>query len=129
MSQERAKRFIDALAQLEEKGDVEPLARLHAEDAEVSNAVTERTFAGPDGARAFWREYKGILTTAKSTFRNVITAGDRVALEWETQGTAHNGAPINYEGVSIVEWDGEHITRFYAYFNPQVLEEELARGA
>lgn len=129
MSQERAKRFMDALAQLEEKGDVEPLARLHAEGAVVSNAVTEREFQGPEGARQFWREYKGILKAAKSTFRNVIVAGDRVALEWETRGRAHNGADINYEGVSVVEWDGEHITRFYAYFNPQVLEDELARGA
>ncbi len=64
----------------------------------------------------------------KSTFRNMIEAGDRVALEWETQGTSHSGAAIAYEGVSIIEWDGDRVRRFYAYFDPHALGQELAHG-
>jgi ketosteroid isomerase-like protein len=129
MAMERAQRFVDALAKLEESGDLEPLVALFGDDAQVSNVAAHRTFHGKDGARQFWREYKGMLRHVKSTFRNMIEAGDRVALEWESNGTAHNGAAVDYEGVSIVEWDGDRIARFYAYFDPRVLGQELSQGS
>ncbi len=128
MATERVQRFVDALAKLEESGEVEPLVSLFGDDARVSNAASQRVFSGRDGARQFWKEYKGTLARVKSTFRNMIESADRVALEWETQGTAHNGAAVSYEGVSIIEWDGEQIRRFYAYFNPDLLGREMAYG-
>jgi ketosteroid isomerase-like protein len=128
MAMERARRFVEALTKLEESGDSEPLLSLFAEDAQVSNVASRRTFHGRDGARDFWREYKGMLRQVKSTFRNMIESGDRVALEWESRGTAHNGAAVDYEGVSIIEWDGDHISRFYAYFDPRVLGLELSQN-
>lgn len=129
MAMERAQRFVDALARLEENGDLEPLVALFGDDAQVSNVASRRTFSGREGARRFWREYKGMLLQVKSTFRNMIEAGDRVALEWESNGTAHNGAAVSYEGVSILEWDGESISRFQAYFDPRVLGQELSQGS
>lgn len=128
MTIERARTFVEALTRLEETGELEPLLALFADDAEVSNVVSHRTFQGQDGARQFWAEYKGMLQDVKSTFRNMIESGDRVALEWESSGTAHNGAAVDYEGVSIIEWDGEHISRFYAYFDPRALGLELSQG-
>jgi ketosteroid isomerase-like protein len=128
MAIERAQRFVDALLKLEEHGDFEPLLSLFSEDAQVSNVASRRTFHGRDGAQQFWREYKGMLGQVKSTFRNMIESGDRVALEWESSGTAHNGAAVDYEGVSIIEWDGDRISRFYAYFDPRVLGLELSQG-
>ncbi len=125
---ERAQRFVDALTKLEESGDLETLLALFAEDAQVSNVASTRVFTGVEGARHFWTEYKGMLSRVKSTFRNMIESGDRVALEWETQGTAHNGAAVNYEGVSIIEWDGDRISRFYAYFDPGLLGREMVQG-
>lgn len=129
MAMNRAQRFVQALTQLEESGELEPLLALFAEDAQVSNVVALRTFHGRDGARQFWTEYKRTLQGVRSTFRNLIEAGDRVALEWESRGTAHNGAAIDYEGVSILEWDGDHISRFYAYFDPRALSHELTQGS
>ena len=126
MSMERAQRFMDALGKLEERGEPEDLLALFSDDAQVSNLASPRVFSGREGARAFWREYKTTLQQVRSTFRNVIAAGDRTALEWETQGTAHNGAAVAYEGVSILEWDGERISRFFAYFDPHALGLELA---
>ncbi len=125
---ERAQRFVDALTKLEESGELEGLLALFAEDAQVSNVASRRMFTGIDGARQFWTEYKGMLARVKSTFRNMIESGDRVALEWETQGTAQNGAAVNYEGVSIIEWDGDRIRRFYAYFDPGLLGREVTHG-
>ncbi len=128
MATERAQRFVDALGKLEQSGDLEPLLSLFSDDAQVSNVASQRVFSGPDGARQFWTEYKGMLGNVRSTFRNMIESADRVALEWETQGTAHNGAAISYEGVSIIEWDGDRIRRFYAYFDPHALGQELREG-
>jgi ketosteroid isomerase-like protein len=128
MSMERAQRFVDALGKLEKDGDLEPLVSLFGEDAQVSNVATSRVFSGREGARQFWTEYKVMLARVSSTFRNMIEAGDKVALEWETQGTARNGAAVSYEGVSIIEWDGERIRRFCAYFDPGLLGREIAQG-
>ena len=128
MGTDRAQRFVEALARLEEHGELEPLLELFGDDAQVSNVASHRTFQGREGARQFWREYKATLKQVKSTFRNRIEAGDRVALEWESSGTAHNGAAVNYEGVSIIEWEGDQISRFYAYFDPHVLGLELSAG-
>ena len=125
---ERAQRFVDALTKLEQSGELEPLLALFAEDAQVSNVASTRVFTGLEGARQFWKEYKALLARVRSTFRNMIESGDRVALEWETQGTAHNGAAVSYEGVSIIEWDGERIRRFYAYFDPGLLGREMTQG-
>ncbi len=125
---ERAQRFVEALTKLEQSGEMEPLLALFAQDAQVSNVASSRVFTGLDGARQFWTEYKGLLARVKSTFRNMIESGDRVALEWETQGTAQNGAAVNYEGVSIIEWDGDRISRFYAYFDPGLLGREMTQG-
>ncbi|KFE68655.1 nuclear transport factor 2 family protein [Hyalangium minutum] len=128
MATERAQRFVDALAKLEESGDLEAIVSLFAEDAKVSNVASQREFTGREGVRQFWRDYKAMLASVKSTFRNMIESNDRVALEWETQGTAQNGAAVNYEGVSILEWDGDRIRRFYAYFDPGLLGREIAHG-
>ena len=128
MAAERAQRFVDALAKLEESGDVESIVSLFTEDAQVSNVASHRVFSGLDGVRQFWRDYKAMLAQVRSTFRNMIESADRVALEWETQGTARNGAAVSYEGVSILEWDGDHIRRFYAYFDPGLLGREIAHG-
>jgi ketosteroid isomerase-like protein len=128
MATERAQRFVDALAKLEESGELEALVALFAEDAQLSNVASRRVFSGPEGVRQFWRDYKGMLAQVRSTFRNMIESADRVALEWETQGTAQNGAAVSYEGVSIIEWDGDKIRRFYAYFDPGLLGREMAQG-
>ncbi|MCE9668313.1 nuclear transport factor 2 family protein [Myxococcus stipitatus] len=128
MSMERAQRFVEALSRLEEEGDVEAMVALFSDDAQVSNVASQRVFSGKEGARKFWSEYKGTLRRVKSSFRNMIEAGDKVALEWESQGTAQNGAAVSYEGVSILEWDGELVRRFYAYFDPHLLGLELAHG-
>ncbi len=120
-------RFIAALETLEQQRDVEPIADLHASDAEVGNVVSPHHFAGPDGARDFWTRYREAFGEVRSTFRNVIVADGRAAPEWTTEGTNADGSPFKYDGVSIMEMDsdGEAITRFRAYFNPSGLGRQL----
>jgi ketosteroid isomerase-like protein len=119
-------RFIAALETLEQQRDVEPLADLYATEAEVGNVVTPHEFTGPDGARDFWTRYREAFGEVRSSFRNVIVAEGRAALEWTTEGTNADGSPFTYDGVSILEMDGDAITRFRAYFNPSDLGRQIA---
>ncbi|MCI0570782.1 MAG: nuclear transport factor 2 family protein [Myxococcaceae bacterium] len=125
MAQERAQAFMKALQEYEESGNLDPLVQLFADDCLVSNIASPHRFEGRDGARRFWTEYRGLLGNIRSIFRNAIESGDRVALEWESRGTAFTGAPIAYEGVSILEYEGERVKRFYAYYDPHRLGLEL----
>jgi ketosteroid isomerase-like protein len=125
-SGKRADTFMKGLQDYERTKDLDAFVQLFAEDCEVSNVSSPHRFAGRDGARQFWREYLGVLGDIRSTFRNAIESGDRVALEWESEGQAATGAPISYEGVSILEYDeNDKVKRFYAYFDPHRLGLEL----
>ncbi len=131
MAHKIAEQFIEALKNLETNADVEQIALLFAEDAEVGNVVTIGN-SHKLNAREFWKNYHATLGEVSSEFRNKIISEDVVALEWTTSGTNVDGGEINYEGVSILETDGEKITRFFAYFNPNKLgrqiTEETAKG-
>ena len=125
---ETTKQFMAALAALEQERDLEQISQLFAAKSEVRNVVSPRTFTGPDGAREFWQVYRDTFGDVDSTFRNAIVGDGRAALEWTTTGTAANGAPIEYEGVSILEMKGGQITRFCAYFDPGALGRQIEPG-
>jgi ketosteroid isomerase-like protein len=130
MAQETAEKFIEALKNLEENRDVESIVALFADDAEVNNSVTVDNDKKLD-AREFWTNYRATFGEVSSYFRNKIYGENNAALEWTTTGTSADGSEIEYEGVSILEFEGERITRFFAYFNPNKLGrqiEETARG-
>jgi len=130
MAHEIAEKFIEALHELEENRDLEKIAALFAAGAEVNNVVTIDNSHDLD-AREFWAKYRDNFGEVKSEFSNKIYGEKTVALEWTTTGTAAGGGEIEYEGVSILETNGEQITRFFAYFNPGKLGkqiEETARG-
>ncbi len=132
MSETLVQRFIDGLHHLEETGDPEPLVACYAERSETSNVVADRIFAGRDGARGFWRRYRGTFREMHSSFRNTIVGGDRAALEWVTEGADPEGNRLAYDGVSILEMsgdgEGEGITRFRAYFDSVHLGRQLHDG-
>ncbi len=125
MSEQVARRFIDALHKLERDRDLDAIVATFAERCDVGNVVSPRTFEGREGAREFWSVYRETLGEVESTFRNVIVTADRAALEWTTKGTASQGHAINYDGVSILEIEGDAITRFRAYFNPAELGQQI----
>jgi ketosteroid isomerase-like protein len=127
MSQKIADKFIEALHKLEESRDLETITGVFAEDAEVGNIVAPEKFGGRDGAREFWTKYRDTFGEVRSTFRNVIVTDNCAALEWTTEGTTSGGAPIKYEGVSILEIKEEAITRFRAYFDAGDLGRQVAQ--
>lgn len=121
MSEKQAEKFIEALGKLEHNEDVEKIAGLFADDAEIGNVTLTETLSGADGAREFWTNYRKTFGQVSSEFSNKIHSGNVSALGWTTTGTSANGSEINYDGVSILEFDSEKIKRFFAYFNPTKL--------
>ncbi len=129
MSEQIARRFIDALDRLESRGDAEPIVATFADDCEVGNVLAPERFHGHDGARKFWTEYREAFADVRSSFRNVVAADGRAALEWTTEGTSAAGEPFRYDGVSILEGAGERVTRFCAYFDAGALGRQLQSPA
>ena len=127
MSQELAERFAEALRKLEEDRDVEALVEIHTEDCDVGNVAVSTTFSGHEGLREFWTGYRDTFGEMKSEFRNIFADDEgRAALEWTTQGTS-DGNTVSYDGVSILEIQGDKVSRFRAYFDPRRLTEQLVR--
>lgn len=122
MMENTAKKFTEALYKLEFDHDLETIVGLFSEDAEIGNVVTEDANMS---ASEFWQKYRDNFDTVKSTFRNEIVAGDVTALEWTTTGTTKGGGEFEYDGVSILEIDGDKITRFHAYFDPNKLGKQM----
>ena len=125
MSETIAERFIEGLGALEASGNTDGLVALFTQDAEVGNVVAPEKFHGPEGARDFWTKYRDTFEKVRSTFRNRIIEENRIALEWNTVGTAVHGAPVEYSGVSILEVSGDKISRFRAYFDPVALGRQM----
>lgn len=124
-----ADRFTDALARLERDRDLDPLVSLFADRCEVGNVLVPDKFHGQEGARTFWTKYRDTFGEVKSTFHNRIEGDGRVALEWTTEGTTTGGKPFRYDGVSILEMEGEQIKRFHAYFDPHHLGAQVEDGS
>lgn len=125
MSIEVAERFKEALWKVERDRNLEPMIQVLADDCEVGNVAVPKTFKGHDEAREFWTSYRKTFDDMESTFRNVFADDEgHAALEWRTEGTA-DGDSVSYEGVSILEIEGEKVKRFVAYFDSSVLSRQV----
>lgn len=122
MAENTAKQFIDALYKLESERDLETIVGLFSEDCKIGNVVTEDKSIGVE---EFWKSYRENFGEVKSTFHNEIITNGATALEWTTTGTSGAGSEISYDGVSILEIDGDKITRFHAYFDPNKLGKQM----
>lgn len=129
MSQQTAEKFIAALHKLEETGETAEIAALYADNAEISNVVSPHNFTGQEGAKDFWTKYRETFGEMRSEFRNTIADETHAALEWTTTGNSKDNNQIEYSGVTILEFDGDKISRSCAYFNPQDLGKQIESGA
>lgn len=127
MSEKLIENFIESLHELEASENTEKIAGLFAENSEIGNSTLTDSFSGTDGARDFWTNYRKTLGEVKSEFKNKIISENAAALEWNTKGTNADGSEIDYDGVSILKHDGAKITRFYAYFNPNELGQQIVK--
>ncbi|MES2521344.1 MAG: nuclear transport factor 2 family protein [Gemmatimonadota bacterium] len=122
MAGAQAQQFIDALHRLEERHDLNGMVALFGDDAEVRNPTDSSAHQGVDGARHFWDAYRRSFEEIHSEFRSVVENDGVVMLEWTSRGRAAKGAPVEYDGVSVVEYRDGKVQRFRAYFDPSALQ-------
>lgn len=122
---ETARRFIDALHELEERRDVEKLVQLFSDGAELQNPVIAPTH-GKEGVREFWEHYRKSFGDVHSRFLNVVSDDRSALLEWRSEGTSANGTRFRYGGVSVLEFGDGGIERFRTYFDPSNLGTQIS---
>jgi ketosteroid isomerase-like protein len=129
MTEEVAYRFIEALAVLEQQGDIEPIVDTFAEACEIGNSLQPDKLHGKTGALEYWNNYRSTFRDIRSTFRHIITGDTSIALEWTTKATDRSGKEFHYDGVSVLDIAGGEITRFRAYFDTRKLGEKIPAQA
>jgi hypothetical protein len=126
---ENASRFVHALQQLEETRNIDDsMLGLFDEGCEVSN-VAVRPLSGRQGARRFWHDYLSTFSEVHTRFTRQFETDGKCYLEWISEGVLPNGHPIKYEGITVLEWDGDHIRRFKAYHDSAAFLRNLVRAA
>ena len=129
MAENTAEKFIEALRRLERDRDVETIAGLFTDGAEIHNVMTIDN-AHQLAPSEFWTNYRETFGEVNSEFKNKIVSETRAALEWTTTGTNRDGGgEFAYEGVSVLEFEGGKIKRFFAYFNPEKLGTQIVGEA
>lgn len=118
-------KFIEALRKLEAEENLDEIVSLFSDDSKIGNVAAADHLQGQKGAREFWKSYRDTFGEIESTFKNKIVSDGVAALEWTSKGTSKDGSRIDYEGVSILEFNGDRIKRFFAYFNPGKLGREI----
>lgn len=121
MATPTADAFIAALREVEDRGNVAPIAALHADDARISNPERREPVTGVEGARAFWDAYHKSFARIHSRFHSILESDDRVMLEWTSDCETAAGVTTSYDGVSVLETRDGKIVRFAAYFDPAEL--------
>ena len=115
ISDDRARTFATGLQTFEKDGDAAAFAALFADDA-----VTQRFDARGERSgevEAFWQEYRAQFQSISTTFYDVVEGGDRFALEWTSEATLVDGRPLQYRGVTVIDLDGEKITKLSTYYD------------
>ncbi|MEW5855152.1 MAG: nuclear transport factor 2 family protein [Myxococcota bacterium] len=125
MSKQNVEQFLDALAQLEDRGSVDPMLALFSTDVELTNPLHPHPHKGLDAARAFWTAYRGTFHGVHSEFQHVLEGEHTAMLEWVSRGRLANGRDVTYAGVSVLEFRDGAISRFRAYFDPVHLTRAL----
>jgi ketosteroid isomerase-like protein len=111
---DRARGFATALQDFERSADPTELVALFADGATLTrlDAGGERT-----DPKDFWNEYRGQFDDLRTTFTHVVEGDDRHALEWVSTGTLATGRPIEYRGVTVLEFDGSAVSRLRTYYD------------
>lgn len=111
-----AERFREALQQTEQSNDPQPVAALFRAGAKLVNLGGDHT----TDARKFWANYLAQFSEIHSEFIGEVRSDQSAALEWKSAGKLPDGRPVEYRGVSLLDFDGEEVTSFRTYYDSAV---------
>ncbi|MDQ6624794.1 MAG: nuclear transport factor 2 family protein [Verrucomicrobiota bacterium] len=106
-------RFKQALRQTEETRDAAHVAQLFGAGAKLTNLGGDH---GTD-AQKFWQIYLEQFDGIRSEFTGEIVSERSAALEWKSVGKSKDAKPLEYGGVSIIEFNSDSITAFRTYYD------------
>src|SRR3954468_2702454 len=115
ISDDRPRSFASGLQTFEKDGDAAAFAAQFTDDA-----VTQRLDARGERrgeVEQFWQEYRAQFDSISTTFYDVVEGGDRVALEWTSEATLTDGRPITYRGVTVINLDGNKVSKLRTYYD------------
>lgn len=127
-----AQQFIEALHALEQDQEdaLERIAGLFSDDARLTNAALKqsgREHSGVEGARAFWAAYRDTFGQVRSEFAQVTSNDKAAGLFWTTRGSDSSGGALEYDGVSLLVFDGSgKIRLFRGYYDTRDLTRSVA---
>ncbi|HYX34445.1 MAG TPA: nuclear transport factor 2 family protein [Oligoflexus sp.] len=112
------KLFISTLHQIEQTPNVDLMASLFDDNAELWRQSFREPYHGIPGVRRFWKEYLDQFEHVHSNFHRVVQRDKIIILEWLSEGALLGGRPIHYAGVSILESGADDkIVSFRTYFD------------
>jgi len=110
-------RFMAALHHLDEHADTGPMVELTAPDAVLTKLDRHREATGPEGARAFWNEYRSVFDTISTEFTSTLDGEGGASLEWTSRSTLTDGAELTYSGVTVIDVAGDQVTGVRTYYD------------
>ncbi|EHR60560.1 nuclear transport factor 2 family protein [Saccharomonospora cyanea] len=114
----RADGFAAALRSFEDTGDSSRLRELFGPDPELVRPQVATSDEGTSDVTRFWEEYRSQFSQLSTEFVRVVESGDLGVLEWVSRGTLTTGHPIEYRGISLLDFDDQNrIRRFATYFD------------
>ena len=127
MAEDVVQNFIDALHELERKGEVDEWF--------VCSGRTRGSATSPRRGHSRDRTVPGTSggcigatsETSSPTSSGSSANEDGAALEWESRGVANNGEPFLYKGVTLLKLKGDKIAGFFSYFDPTGLGWQISR--
>jgi ketosteroid isomerase-like protein len=126
--------FMRCLREAENHRETKSLCELFAENAELVNITRQPTSKSSQpnpqpnpSVKSFWSHYLGAFDRVESHFLNVIDDGSSAVLEWRSSGRLPMGLPVEYSGVSILEYEGDRISKFRTYYDSGAFLHHVAR--
>ena len=90
-----------------------------AEDVVSHTPVGGPPVHGHDGMRLFLKQIIMAMESVTTRVEGVFTGGDDAAVKWSVEGTGRNGREIRFEGITVMELNGQgKIRRILAYWDP-----------
>ena len=106
-------RFKQALQEAEKTRDAKQMTGLFEKGAKLTNLGGDH---GTD-ALEFWQKYLEQFREIRSEFTSEVVNENGAALEWNSRGTTADGKPVEYRGISVLEFEGERATAFRTYYD------------
>jgi ketosteroid isomerase-like protein len=119
------KEFISRLQEMEKTHLVKPLIELFADPAELANLTRHNTHSKTpelqSSALRFWSHYLNAFDYVSSHFLRITEGEKNAILEWHSTARLPTGVPVDYQGVSLLEFEDDRITSFRTYYDSAAL--------